>query len=102
MTHSNLTPKEFAKLISLEFHSTRYPDSTKIVFKDGGTLHGYFQTCNDSSELEKNLKFRFVPWIQAQKFREDFTKNRINNPDHTVIVDCNRLLSVELEVGALA
>lgn len=97
--HRNILPgEEWARRIERDFFITYFPQSVRVDLKDGTRYEGSFQSFEDSDELKKELKFRFVRWNDLGKLREEYQRTLKNNPEHSVIIDCREIRHIEIHI----
>jgi len=91
-----MTKQEFAKTIETYYAVTKYPDITVVTYNDGQKFYGYFQGFEDEEALKREFKFRFVPMNNIQALRSDEGKTGKLNPKHSIVIECDKILNLEL------
>jgi hypothetical protein len=60
------------------------------------THYGFFGAFNDSEELTKQNKWRFIPLDQIMDYYEDLKQSKRPNPEYSIVIEGNSVTSLEL------
>jgi hypothetical protein len=67
-----------------------------ITYDNACSYDGMFDTFNDSKELKKQNKWRFIPKSNIKKYLKDLYKLRKPDPDHSIIIDGDAISKIEI------
>ena len=88
--------EEISKLIEDKFISSSNPLVTKVTYKNGKVFHGLFYRFEDHPKLKSQYRHRFIPNNSVLAFRVELENTRIENPDHSLVLDCSEIAKLEI------
>jgi hypothetical protein len=89
-----------AEILEFIYRSnTREDCCVSVTQNNSSTYYGYFDIFDDSTELMKENKWRFVPIHHFNEFFHDKRKSNKPNPVYSVIIEGSSISRLELLGG---